>query len=160
MNFDTFKENVEKWAQERGIYEHSTVSAQLLKALSEIGELAGAMIKGQEKEIEDAIGDIAVCIVNASKMAGLDIGKPSFDFMNNEVDSRQLIGCIALTVGACLEDQAGELSNGNMQFILCCLVGICQRTHNPDFMVCCEQAWHEIKDRKGRMVAGGAFVKD
>jgi hypothetical protein len=29
-----------------------------------------------------------------------------------------------------------------------------------DINECCESAWIEIKDRKGRMVAGGAFVKE
>ena len=32
MTFDEFKNNVEQWAAERGIYEHSTAEAQLLKA--------------------------------------------------------------------------------------------------------------------------------
>ena len=33
MKFETFKKNVERWASERGIYEHSTPKAQLLKAM-------------------------------------------------------------------------------------------------------------------------------
>lgn len=43
MNWNEFKGNVEKWAEERGIYEHSTPEAQLLKALSELVELAEGM---------------------------------------------------------------------------------------------------------------------
>lgn len=45
MNWNEFVANVQRWAGERGIYEHSTPDAQLLKALSEIGELADAYIK-------------------------------------------------------------------------------------------------------------------
>ena len=29
-----------------------------------------------------------------------------------------------------------------------------------EFMDCCEAAWQVIKNRTGKMVAGGAFVKD
>jgi NTP pyrophosphatase (non-canonical NTP hydrolase) len=100
MNFEQFSANVKAWAESRGIYEHSSKHAQALKAVSEMGELADAVIKGDRDALQDAIGDVIVCLVNLSEMSGLDINK------------------------------------------------------------CCESAWHEIKDRKGRMVAGGAFVKD
>jgi hypothetical protein len=48
MNFETFKNNVEQWALERGIYAHSTPEAQLLKVFEELGELArpGKMVEG------------------------------------------------------------------------------------------------------------------
>src|SRR5699024_9890193 len=59
------------WAEERGIYEHSTPEAQLLKALSELGELADAVIKNDREALIDAIGDVAVCMVNYAKMAGV-----------------------------------------------------------------------------------------
>ena len=100
MTFEQFRNNVESWAEVRGIYEHSTKHAQALKAVSEIGELADAVIKGDQAALKDAIGDVIVCLVNLSVMSGLDINE------------------------------------------------------------CCESAWLEIKDRKGRMVAGGAFVKE
>jgi len=37
--FEQFQQNVQRWATERGIYEHSTALAQALKAVSEVGEL-------------------------------------------------------------------------------------------------------------------------
>jgi hypothetical protein len=46
MTFEDFKTNVQQWATERGIYEHSTAVAQALKAVSELGELCDAVVKG------------------------------------------------------------------------------------------------------------------
>ena len=100
MTFDEFCNNVEAWADDRGIYQHSTKHAQALKAVSEIGELADAVIKNDQAALQDAIGDVIVCLVNLCVMSDLEIKS------------------------------------------------------------CCESAWNEIKDRKGHMVAGGAFVKD
>ena len=38
-------ERIQAWSQQVGIYEHSTVQAQTLKAVSEMGEVADAIIK-------------------------------------------------------------------------------------------------------------------
>ena len=67
MNWIDFVNNVQGWAEDRGIYEHSTPEAQLLKALSELGELADAEIKGDKEAMIDAIGDVAVCIINYAR---------------------------------------------------------------------------------------------
>lgn len=100
MTLEDFKNNVEKWSEDRGIYAHSTVEAQALKAVSEMGELADAVIKSRTDDLEDAIGDVVVCLINVAHMRGLD------------------------------------------------------------FESCCYKAWNEIKNRSGRMIPGGAFVKE
>lgn len=88
------------WARERGIYKHSTAYAQLLKAFSEMGELADAEIKNDHLEKVDAIGDVVVCLINYAEMSGVR------------------------------------------------------------FSAAVAAAYDEIKDRKGHMVPGGAFVKE
>ena len=156
MNFEEFKNNVEVWAAERGIYEHSTPEAQLLKALSELGELADATIKGDREGLEDAIGDVAVCVINYAKMTEKQVEHPMFD-IGDPISSAGLIGELARAIGIIL---AGETQGEfEIQYLLCCLVGICQR-EKLYFLGCCNAAWMEIKDRKGKMVAGGAFVKE
>lgn len=64
---------IKSWAKQAGIYEHSTVQAQILKGVSEMGELADAVIKGDQAAAEDAYGDVIVCLVNAAYMQGIDI---------------------------------------------------------------------------------------
>lgn len=99
----TFKEledSIHIWSAERGIYAHSTPQAQLLKAVSEMGELADAEIKGTHEDKLDAVGDVLVCLVNYAAMSGF-----------------------------------------HLEFAL-------------------EKAYDQIKNRRGKMVPGGAFVKE
>lgn len=53
-----------RWAEARKIIPNSTPHAQLLKAMSEMGELADATLKGQKEEAMDAVGDVMVCLIN------------------------------------------------------------------------------------------------
>ena len=53
-----------QWAEARKIIPNSTPEVQLLKAMSEMGELADATIKGDEEAIVDAVGDVMVCLIN------------------------------------------------------------------------------------------------
>lgn len=91
---------VNDWGMQRGIYEHSTPQAQTLKAVSELGELADAVIKGDLDQIIDGIGDTMVCLAHVAFMNGVDLYE------------------------------------------------------------CFYRAYQEIKDRRGTMSPGGAWVKD
>lgn len=155
MNWNEFKNNVERWAEERGIYEHSTPEAQLLKALSELGELADAVVKNDRDGLTDAIGDVAVCLINYARMAGYETGRPCYDPCD-EATTNDLIAACSILIGRHLE---GTKSAQDLVVIMCSLVGIAMH-YDLEFLYCCKCAWREIKDRKGRMVMGGAFVKD
>lgn len=100
LDFCDFRERVIAWATEREILKHSTAEAQLLKGVSELGELCDALIKGDLPAQKDGVGDVMVCLVNFCELAGIDF----YEAMGT--------------------------------------------------------AWDAIKDRKGRMVPGGAFVKE
>jgi NTP pyrophosphatase (non-canonical NTP hydrolase) len=52
-----------RWAEARKIVPNSTPETQLLKAISEMGELADATIKGNREDIVDAVGDTMVCLI-------------------------------------------------------------------------------------------------
>ena len=81
-------ERIQKWAYDVGIYEHSTVQAQALKAVSEMGEVADAVIKHDLTALEDGIGDVIVCLVNLAYMSGLDI-EDAFAKVTDEVTARR-----------------------------------------------------------------------
>lgn len=53
-----------QWAEARKIIPNSTPQAQLLKAFSEMGELADATTKGNRDDAMDAVGDTLVCLIN------------------------------------------------------------------------------------------------
>lgn len=147
MKFEEFKKNVEQWAEVRGIYEQSTEAHQQAKALEEIGELLTAE---NDEQRMDAIGDIAVCIVNAAYFRSdiviknhPETGKSVFD---NVISPDGTYAGIAsrLLYGLYVESII-ELIEVSVFFRL-------------KFEECLEKAWNEIKDRKGMMV-DGKFVK-
>lgn len=52
-----------QWAEARKIIPNSPPATQLLKAVSELGELADAEIKGQPDAIKDGVGDVLVTLI-------------------------------------------------------------------------------------------------
>ena len=71
MTFDELSDNVLVWAQEKGILVKDNAPKQMLKVLEEVGETAGALLKGNETEIKDGIGDSFVTLIILSKQLGL-----------------------------------------------------------------------------------------
>ena len=53
-----------RWSEQRKIIPNSTPSTQLLKAISEMGELADATIKNDREAAMDGVGDVFVCLIN------------------------------------------------------------------------------------------------
>lgn len=154
LTWDEFVRNVQEWAKERGIYEHSTSAAQLLKTLSELGELSDAVIKNDKDGLKDAIGDVMVCMVNYAYMEDSEF--INLDKKQGSYSDSEAIGAIAVYIGDAL---SGLYMGYDIDNIPGCLIEIANR-NGLDFLDCYSHAWHEIKDRKGRMVPGGAFVKD
>ena len=62
-----------RWAEARGIIANSDSKTQLLKAVSEMGELADATIKRDRLAIVDGIGDILVCLINFGAIEDIDL---------------------------------------------------------------------------------------
>ena len=66
-------ENVEAWAGDRGITQNSNPQSQLMKTVSELGELADATLKGDRDGIIDGIGDTLVTLVIYAKLQGVTL---------------------------------------------------------------------------------------
>ena len=156
LTFEQFQTNVQEWSTARGIYEHSTTGAQLMKALSELGELADAIIKHDMDGFKDAVGDVAVCLVNYAKMQNLEFGNDT-PFEVKKYTVHRMVGMLSGSIG----DRLINISSAHapVENVIHLLDVIANR-HGFNFLDCCTAAWNEIKDRKGHMVAGGAFVKD
>lgn len=63
MNFDELILNVTNWAEDKDILHRENSTKQLLKVLEEVGETAGALLKGNETELKDGIGDSFVTLI-------------------------------------------------------------------------------------------------
>lgn len=64
-------ELVERWAEEKGIFDKSDSTKQTLKFCSEAGEVADAVAKGDIANLELEIGDVMVTLILLSRMEGL-----------------------------------------------------------------------------------------
>jgi len=96
------EQEIIQWGIDRNIIGPTALSnrtAQLVKTVEEVDEIANAIISDDKDEARDGIGDVVVTLILQAQMWGLTMEE------------------------------------------------------------CIEQAWQQIKDRKGRMV-NGIFVKD
>jgi NTP pyrophosphatase (non-canonical NTP hydrolase) len=64
-------QQIREWANERGIYEKGDVKTQFIKLTEEVGELSRAILKEDEDEMIDAIGDIVIVLTNLTHLAKL-----------------------------------------------------------------------------------------
>jgi NTP pyrophosphatase (non-canonical NTP hydrolase) len=75
MSWNVTELDVIRWAEARGIIANSDSKTQLLKAVSEMGELADAIIKRDRPAIVDGIGDVLVCLIVVGALEDLDLTK-------------------------------------------------------------------------------------
>ena len=71
-NLEMF-DNIRAWASERGLYEKGDAKTQYLKLQEEAGELARALLKDDQVEVVDAIGDMVVVLTNLAHLRNLTI---------------------------------------------------------------------------------------
>ena len=64
---------IRDWAAKRGLYSEGNSHTQFVKLQEEAGELAKALLKNDQPEIVDAIGDMVVVLTNLAHLQGYDI---------------------------------------------------------------------------------------
>ena len=64
---------IREWAKDKGIYEKGDPKTQYIKLMEEMGELAMSLLKNDDEEFQDAIGDCVVVLTNLAKLKGYDI---------------------------------------------------------------------------------------
>lgn len=100
MSYANVEMKIIQWAEARKIIPNAKPHTQLMKAVSEMGELCDAELKGNLPMIKDGVGDVLVCLINYCALKDIN-----------------LVDCI-------------------------------------------EEAYEEIKDRKGTTLPDGTFVKE
>jgi len=73
MQYGELSALVIAWADQKGILERGTPSAQAWKTVEETHELLQAIEKNDREEIIDALGDILVTIIIQAEMQNLDL---------------------------------------------------------------------------------------
>ena len=78
---------IRDWAATRGIYDEGNTHTQYVKLMEEAGELAEALLKKDDHEIWDAIGDMVVVLTNLAHQTGMDI-EQCIDNAYHEISQR------------------------------------------------------------------------
>lgn len=73
MSYAQNEMKVLQWAEARQIIPNAKPYTQLLKALSEMGELADAEIKDDRAGVIDAVGDVIVCLIIYCALKDLNV---------------------------------------------------------------------------------------
>ena len=138
----TLQQNIINWAKEKGI---DNPENQRLKVLEEIGEVAGAILKGNREEILMELGDVAVTIIIYHHLKGIETllsEEPSHYAITNQAHGLEIIA---------------DLFAHNNAILTC--VDDLARINNSTLKECLTLAWNKIKDRQGKTV-NGTFIKD
>ena len=64
---------IRTWANERGLYDKGDTKTQYLKLMEEAGELGRAILKNDQDEFVDAIGDMVVVLTNLAELGDTSI---------------------------------------------------------------------------------------
>ena len=72
-NTESVYDLIRSWATDKGIYRSGDARTQFVKLMEEAGELAQAILKNDEPEVIDAIGDMVVVLTNLAKLRGHNI---------------------------------------------------------------------------------------
>jgi NTP pyrophosphatase (non-canonical NTP hydrolase) len=73
MSYANLEMKIIQWSEARRIIPNSNPETQLLKAMSELGELADATIKKDREEIVDGVGDVMVCLINYCALQDINL---------------------------------------------------------------------------------------
>ena len=88
---------IRKWANDRGLYKKGDPKTQALKLVEEVGETCRAILKGNQSDIEDGIGDAVVVLTNLAHLCDTDI-EHCIESAYNEI-----------------KDRTGKMSNGTFK---------------------------------------------
>ena len=79
---------IRKWASNRGLYKDGDPKTQALKLVEEVGETCKAILKSDQAEIEDGIGDCVVVLTNLAHLCNTDI-EHCIELAYNEIKDRK-----------------------------------------------------------------------
>lgn len=88
MTYSELELLIVRWSEARGIIQNSDAKTQLLKAVSEMGELADAVNKKDMAGIKDGVGDVLVCLINVCAILDISV-TDCLSLAYNEIKDRK-----------------------------------------------------------------------
>lgn len=159
---------ITQWGVDRRIVQNSTAFAQTRKTHEEFCELVEAMarqsasdvIPDYTKEIKDAIGDIYVTLVMVCACNDTPI-RMELDFAQIGGMNKGPLKFVESLIPDLIRDAVEDNTTVRItaRRIVCGLMALCD-SMGLNFIECVEQAYSEIKDRRGTLREDGVFVKE
>lgn len=156
----SYIDKVIEWAKARDFH---TVNAsdQMLKLREEHGELNASIARKQTEGIKDAIGDMLVVLIIQNWLEEIDCQNLLFNYQKrekahihhalSEVDNFMAVLSLSILKH---DKKAIHIASDSISQELDLIAG----HYNFTLDECLEQAYNEIKDRKGKMI-DGVWVK-
>lgn len=162
---EQLRENIIKWADDKGILSKATPASQATKILEECLELVVADHNNNREEIEDACGDIYVTLVIEAHMLGLDLNEllpTAIEVTDGPLGfytPRSILATATNIFGSVTEDyDRYNPTDRFIQVVYYKLVSYCTQ-NNVSLKGAVQGAYNIISKRTGRM-ENGVFVKD
>lgn len=162
---------ITQWGVDRRIVQNATAFAQTRKTHEEFCELVEALARQEmsscktddekyTKDVKDAIGDIYVTLVMVCACNDTPI-RMELDFVSvggmEKGEYKFIESLIPDLIRDAVEDNTTVRITARR--IVCGLMALCD-SMGLDFVECVEQAYNEIKDRRGTIREDGVFVKE
>lgn len=162
---------ITQWGVDRRIVQNATAFAQTRKTHEEFCELVDAMTlhetyraRGFEctglADVRDAIGDIYVTLVMVCACNDTPI-RMELDFAQIGGMEKGPLKFIESLIPDLIRDAVEDNTTVRItaRRIVCGLMALCD-SMGLDFVECVEQAYNEIRERKGTLREDGVFVKE
>lgn len=72
---NSLESKIIEWAKVRNIHLPENAKNQLLKSFEEMGELSSALLKDNQEELKDAIGDVLVTLIILAYARGTNLNE-------------------------------------------------------------------------------------
>ena len=73
MSYADVELEIIRWAENRKIIPYAKPHTQLMKAVSEMGELCDAELKGDMDGIKDGVADVVICLINYCALKDINL---------------------------------------------------------------------------------------
>lgn len=144
------------WAKEKGILEHGTINAQILKLKEEFAELQVEIKANKLEKIKDEFGDclVVLTILNKQTLNRNKLGE-LFGLMIIQTSEKTNEKTFEDLINECLSMPIDETIFLTLELIFSTLA----KDLNIDPKECLQIAYDKISKREGKMI-DGSFIKN
>jgi NTP pyrophosphatase (non-canonical NTP hydrolase) len=147
--------DVRQWGAVKGLHSTDNSDFQLMYAISEAGELAKAIVKGDIVEIKDAIGDCLVCLIQATTIDGILLEECTDLFINRIRSNSEIM----IEFKRFIQGLTNILMSNFKAYVFIMHLRELAWLYDSSLEECLELAYKEIKGRKGSTI-NGAFYRE